>query len=131
MRKFCSVASHILAGFFLYGISLLAFTSQLSLIEKTSMMIVFGLPVVAALFIGLALAGFCNWRRDVGIVFLSTAAMSAFVVITVACMLMSESLEGLLPLDIFNSFNAHFTGFTFIALYAVLGALLLKRPCRI
>jgi hypothetical protein len=126
MRKFCSVACHILAGLLLFDINLLAFAGRFSAAAKIASMIVFAMPAIIAMLVGLALTGFRQWRRDAGVVFLSTAVMGGFMVTTVACMMMSEELGELMPVDIFSHFNAHFVGVVVIAMYAGIGALLLK-----
>lgn len=126
MRKFCSVACHILAGLLLFDINLLAFAGKFSAIAKAASIIVFAVPAIIALLIGLALTGFRQWRRDAGVVFLSTAVIGGFTLTTVACMLMSEELGELIPEDIFSHFNAHFVGLGVTILYAGIGSLLFK-----
>lgn len=126
MRKFFSVACHIIAGLLLFDINLLAFAGRFSVFAKTVSITIFAMPAIIALLIGLALTGFRNWRRDAGAVFLSTAVIGGFMVTTVACMMMSEELGELMPKDIFSHFNAHFTGVGVIVIYAGIGALLLK-----
>ena len=126
MRKVFSVICHIIAGFFFYMVSLLAFMSELPALAKAGMLAGFSVPGLIALGIGLALTGFRNWKRDTGIVLLSTSAFSAFIVFTMACIFMSEEVRKLMPSDILGNFGAHFVGGIVIVAFAALGWSLLK-----
>lgn len=126
MRKVFSVIFHIIAGFFFYMVSLLAFMSEFPALGKAGMLAGFSVPGLIALAIGLALTGFRNWKRDTGIVLLSTSAFSIFIVFTMACMFMSEEVRKLMPADILGSFGAYFVGGIVLAVFALLGWTLFK-----
>lgn len=126
MLKVLSVLFHILAGFFFYMVSVLAFTSTFGGLAKAAMLAGFSAPAFVALAIGLALTRFRRWKRDTGIVLLSTSAISAFLILTMACMLASEDFRRLMPPDTLDGFSAYVTGGVVIVAYAVLGWVLLK-----
>ena len=126
MRKVFSVIFHIIAGFFFYMVSLLAFMSELPALGKAGMLAGFSVPGLIALAIGLALTGFRNWKRDTGIVLLSTSAFSIFIVFTMACLFMSEEVRRLMPPDLLGSFGAYFIGGLVILVFALLGWTLFK-----
>ena len=76
-RKILSVALYVLAGFFLYMGSVLAFVSGVPASGKWGMVVVVMVIAAAALVGGLVLARFRDWKRHAGIVSLA-ARVSRF-----------------------------------------------------
>jgi hypothetical protein len=126
MRKVCSVIFHIIAGFFFYLVSVLAFISGLPALGKAGLLAGFSVPALIALVIGLALTGFRNWKRDTGVVLLSTSAFNAFILLTMICLFMSEEARRLMPLDALANFGAYVIGGVVIAVFASLGWMLVR-----
>ncbi|MEV4781287.1 hypothetical protein [Burkholderia sp. LMU1-1-1.1] len=126
MRKVLSVLCHIVAGFLFNIVSVLAFISALPATAKFLMLAGFSLPALIALVVGLAFTGFRDWKRDAGIVLLSTSAWSAFMVLTMACLLMSEEFTRLVPQSASAPMDDYLTGGLFIIVLAIGGWLLFK-----
>jgi hypothetical protein len=126
MRKVCSVVCHVVAGFFIYMLSVLAFVSGFPAFGKTLMLAGFSVPAIIALAIGLAFTGFRRWKRDAGLVLLWTSGFNAFVVLTMTCLLMSEEFRKLIPVDVSARFDSYIVGGLVVIGIAVAGWLLLK-----
>ena len=132
-RKVISVIFYVVAGFFLYMVSLLAFVnisslpsaSRSSALVKYAVMGAFSIPAVVAFMIGLLLSRFRHWKRDIGIVMVSGAGSTALVVFTIACFVRSPDSKQFFPHDTLNVFNDIIAGVSCIALLAALGAALI------
>jgi hypothetical protein len=141
IRRVLSVAFYIVAGFLFYTVSVLAFIDGAVLAAGTAgfdasdvsfakwlPIIIFTVPALITLLIGLAIMGFRDWRRDAGIVLLSAAGFTTFLVFTVATMLMNEQYRKMMPPDmpdIMRFFGDYITGAAVIVGLALGGALLL------
>jgi cytochrome c biogenesis protein CcdA len=121
-----SIILKIIAGFFLYTVSLLAFVSEPPTGVKLGIMIGFSIPGVVALCGGLVLTRFRNWKRDTGIVFLSASGFAAFAIFTFVCLFMSEEFRGMIRPDSVTFFSDYLTGGGTIVGLAVLGWILFK-----
>ena len=126
MRKVSSIILKVIAGFLLYGVSLLAFVSGPHAGMKLVILIVFSVPAVAALCAGLALTRFRDWRRDTGIVLLCASGFTAFLVLTVTCMYMTAEYREMMKPDTMAFFNDYLTGGGVIVGLAVSGWMLVK-----
>jgi hypothetical protein len=126
MRRLFSIGLYVVAGFFLYAASLLAFIADTSIGEDKWIVVgIFLVPAVLALGIGLALARFQHWTRDVGTVFLSAAGVTTFLIFTVACLFMSEESRKIMPPEILTFFSDYVAGGAVILVFVVIGGLLL------
>jgi hypothetical protein len=126
IRKVLSVGLSIVAGFFFYMVCLLSFITRASLDAKWLAIGVFTVPAVLALAAGLAVARFESWTRVVGVVLLSAAGFTAFLIFTLACLMMSEEIRKVfLSPNSFSFFDDYITGAAVIIVLAVAGALLL------
>lgn len=125
MRKALGIISYILAGFFVYMVCLLAFVNQPTM-AKWGIVAGFSLPALVFLCIGLAVNRFQRWRRDVGVVLLSGAAFTSFLVFTFVCLLMTNEYKQMMQPDILHFFGAYASGTIFILSVAALGVILLK-----
>jgi len=125
MRKAFGIVLYVLAGFFVYMVCLLAFVNQHA-IAKWSIVAGFSLPALIFLCMGLVVNRFRRWRRDVGVVLLSGAGFTAFLVFTFVCLLMTDEFKQMMHPDTLSFFNAYASGFIFILSVAALGIILLK-----
>ena len=84
MRKAFSIILELVAGFFFYSAFLVIFVGGLPIAGVFGLFAVFAIPGLAALLGGLALARFRHWKRDAGIVIISSSALFLSVLISVA-----------------------------------------------
>lgn len=126
MRKVLSVACQIIAGFFFYMVSMLAFMSGFPAMGKAAMLAGCSVPAFIALAVALALTGLRNWKKDTGVMLLSMSAFNGFIILSIACMWMSEEFRRIMPSDPFAVFGAYFVGAPVLAAFAVLGWILFK-----
>jgi len=124
MRKVLSVGLYVVAGFFLYTLSLLAFFTAPSPTAKCLLVVGISAPAVLALGAGLAIGRFRNWKRDAGTVLLSAAGFSVAVIFTFACMLMNRELRQMMPPSLQTSFGDYLTG-TAVIVTLIAGGVLL------
>jgi len=125
MRKGLGIAFHIIGGFFVYMVCFLAFINQPPL-AKWGMVAGFSLPALFFLTLGLAMNRFHRWRRDLGVVLLSGAGLTFFIVFTFVCLLTSEEFTKMMQPDSLDFFSAYTSGALFMLSVAVLGLILLK-----
>jgi len=138
LPKTLSIFCYIVAGFFVYMIGLLAFLNPRFLPSgnkpplwvKYAIVGGFCIPGVVALVIGLALSRFRHWKRDVGIVLASGAGTTAFVVLSMACCLLSPDFKKVFPRNILAFFSDIVTGLSCILLFSVAGIALIKSRLR-
>lgn len=124
--KLLSVLLKIVAGFFFYMVCVLAFISEPKMLFKCGMLIGFSIPALIALVSGLALTRFNRWRRDTGIVLLSTAGFTAFIVFSMVCMFSSDEFRRLMPPNSMSMFGDYVTGGAVIIGFAISGWMLQK-----
>ena len=125
MRKVAAILFHILAGFFVYMVSLLAFFNQPAL-AKWAMIVGFSLPVLLFLCLGLAMNRFHRWRRDVGVVLVSGAGLTLFLVFTFVCLLSTEEFKASMPPESLDMFSAYWSGSIFLLTLTAGGVILLR-----
>jgi hypothetical protein len=113
VRNVFGIIALVFSGFFLYGVNLVAFINQPAWPIKTIVIAVFGIPAIVFLLIGVFCHGFNKFRRDLGIVLLSAAGMTALVILSFICMLA--------PPDMLRMFSAVLSGVVCLSLYIVLG----------
>jgi len=133
IRRVLSVVLYIVAGFFLYMVSLLAFIDGAAMGIDGSEAVgakwlpiaVFTAPAVLALGAGLAIMRFQNWRRDAGIVFLSAAGLTTFLIVSFASMVTNEEFRRMMPSETSSFFGDYSTGAAVLVALVIAGALLL------
>ena len=121
VRNVFGIIALVISGFFFYNVNLLAFLNQSVWPIKTVVVAVFSIPAIVFLLIGAFCDGFHKFWRDLGIVLLSAAAMSALVILSFICILTSPDIAKSLPPDFTKMFSAVFSGFTCLAFYAFAG----------
>ncbi|WP_300752888.1 hypothetical protein [Janthinobacterium sp.] len=126
MRKFFSVAFKLFAGIFIYLISMFAFVKDIASDGGWLVLAIFMVLAIVAMLAGLAVSGFSRWRRDIGIVLVSTAAISAFMLLTIACIFGNDEFLRLMPPDSMAMFSSYWTGGAVMLALAALGWGLLK-----
>jgi 4-amino-4-deoxy-L-arabinose transferase-like glycosyltransferase len=134
LRKVISIICYVIAGFFLYSVNLLAFINlsfppsenKPPLWVKFAIMGVVCIPGVVALVIGLAISRFRYWKRDVGIVFVSGAGVTAFIVFSIVCFYLSPEFKKLFPDNNLALFSDIITGPSCILLFSAVGIALIK-----
>jgi hypothetical protein len=136
VRKIISIIFYVIAGFFLYAVNGLAFIN-IAVIKtatpppawiKLLVIGIFAVPALISLLIGLGITGFQQWKRDVGIVFVSAGGVTSFVAVTMACLFMSPESKRYLPPeapDMSQFFGDLSVGILCIVMSIVLGALLI------
>jgi hypothetical protein len=138
IRRVLSVGFYIVAGLLFYTVSVVAFIDVAALdassaasdasdasFPKWLPMIIFGVPAILTLIVGLAIMGFQEWKRDAGIVLLSAAGFMTFLVFMFATMLMKEDSRKMMPPEMLSFFGDYITGAGVIVGLALGGALLL------
>jgi len=147
IRRVLSVGFYIVAGFLFYTVSVLAFIDGAAVgadqpgfhaddaaVAKWLPIIIFAVPALIILIVGLAIMGFRDWRRDAGIVLLSAAGFTTFLVFMFVTTFMNEDFRKMMPPDmpdIVGFFGDYITGATVIVGLALVGALLVitsRRP---
>lgn len=140
IRRVLSVGFYIVAGFLFYTVSVLAFIDGAAVganqpafgaddaaIAKWLPIVIFAVPALVTLVVGLAIMGFRDWRRDAGIVLLSVAGFMTLVVFMFATTFMNEEFRKMMPPDmpdIVKFFGDYITGAAVIVGLALAGALL-------
>ncbi|MBN1676072.1 MAG: hypothetical protein JXR37_33820 [Kiritimatiellae bacterium] len=130
-RKAISACCCVVAGFFVYGVSLIAFLNQPPVLAKFAVMALFAVPGLTALLVGLAVRRFERWQRATGIVLVSGAGFTALAVLTIACVFASPEFRKMRPDSPPDLFGDYVTGIACLALLLGLGAALLwtsRRP---
>lgn len=125
MRKVSAIILYIVAGFFVYAAGLLAFVDQPPA-SKWGMIAVFSLPALVCLCAGLAINRFNRWKRDVGVVLLSGAGLTAFIALTFVCFLLTEEFKEMIQPESLRFFSAYVSGVLFILGTTALGVIFLK-----
>jgi peptidoglycan/LPS O-acetylase OafA/YrhL len=124
MRKVIAILFYVVAGFSVYMVSLLAFINQPP-IAKWAIVGGFTLPVLLFLGIGLAISRFQNWKKHTGIVLVSGAGFTCFVVFTFICLLTTDDFRQQLGPDTLNFFTGYISGGIVLLGTIALGVILL------
>lgn len=125
MRKVLGIVLYVIAGFFVYTVCLLAFINQPPM-PKWGMVAGFSVPAVLCLFGGLAVNRFRNWRRHAGIVLVTAAGFTCFLIFTFICFLMTDEFKQMMHPDTLHFFSAYVSGGAFVLITGALGILLLR-----
>lgn len=126
MRKTVSVLLYVISGFFLYMVCVFAFVNKPPIPVKFAMMGGFCIPALIALVIGLACNRFENWKRDIGIVMASAAGLTAFVALSMACLLLDAEFRKFFPENEMDIFSDYISGVGCIVIIAMAGIILIR-----
>jgi hypothetical protein len=127
VRKTISIFFFILGGFFVYTVSILAFTN-ISEVGAFKFAIMGGFSILALiiLVIGAAICRFENWKSSIGIVLLSVVGFNLLGIITVICILLTPEFFKYFPSNPFSFFDDYLSGLFVMSFFAGLGGLLIK-----
>lgn len=127
MRKFLSNTLLSISGFFLYVASLLSFINDSSIASARWWGVLgFSISALIILIAGLAINNFKNWKKFTGVVFLSSSAVTAFLILTFMCMLMTDELRSMFKPETINFFTNYISGSFVVIGLALLGLFLIK-----
>lgn len=84
------------------------------------------MPALVFLCIGLAVNRYHRWRRDSGVVLLSGAGFTCFIIFTLVCLLMTDDFKNMMQPDALQFFSAYTSGTIFTLSVAIIGIILLK-----
>jgi len=127
MNKTLSIICYVVAGFFFYTIMILSFVNEPPVSAKLAIMGVFAVPAAINLLIGLHVSRYGHWQRDLGIVLLSAALFTIFLVLTVACMLATPEFTQQFPDNKIGFFSDYVSGTLCIAAFLSIGGWLVWR----
>ncbi len=133
-RRVLSIVFYVVAGFFVYTVTLLSFIDMDSLPSvdrppawtKFAIMGGFAVPAAIAMLIGLGLSRFQHWKRDVGIVLVSGAGITAFAAVTLICLLLSPGFQELFPAHNMTLFDDVATGASCTVAAALIGVVCIR-----
>lgn len=119
MRNVLSIASFVLAGFFVYAVCFLAFTNMG--VGKYILIAVFSIPVFAFSLLGIKLNKSRSWKKSVGMVFMWGAVATFFAILSFVCMLATPDINKILHADFAENFNDYISGTAITILFFVMG----------
>jgi len=136
VRKILSIAFYVIAGFFLYAVTGLAFVNIAAVKTaappaawmKLVIIGTFAVPALISLLIGLAITRFQEWKRDVGIVLVSAGGVTLFIAVTMVCLFISPESKRYFPPDspdMSQFFGDSTAGIISVVTSIVLGVLLI------
>lgn len=126
-----SIVLYAIAGLLCMAAGLVAFFNveavpNAGVGAKACAVTVFLMPAVIAMSFGLAASGFRNWKRDAGVVLVSSSAVTAYCVLTLACAYAARQSQPTLASMPPNSLTDYAVGGAFVVTFALLGLLLIK-----
>jgi hypothetical protein len=114
LRRVIGIVLYVCAGGGFYMASLMAFVVGAGLLP----IIMFAVFGILSLVAGLAIMGFQDWKRDTGLVLLSAAAFTIFMLLLAAGNNLMRSLDPL------KAFGNYITGAPVLVVLGLAGALL-------
>lgn len=127
MRRICSIFLYVVAGFFLYTMTVIAFAHPDEEIWiKWVVMGVFLACSFLAMCLGLVVQSFQRWRRELGFTLLSTSGFCAFAFLGFACFFLDEEFRAMVNPQFHALFNDYATGSAVTVLLAAIGWFLLR-----
>jgi hypothetical protein len=110
VRTVFSIVCGVIAGFFVYMVSLLSFIDMPPATAKFLIIGGFAVPLVVFLLAAIALARFRKWKSTLGVVLLSGTGVNVLVVFTLAMLLLSPEFLELFPHHKLDFFSDYVTG---------------------
>lgn len=121
MRKVCGIGFLVLAGIFFSAVCQFG---SIGLGKATSFIVlgVIMVPGLVCLLIGVAFMGFRRWKRDTGIMLMSVAGVTALSLLTMACMLMDDTIRAIFEAQGVPVFDPSYASSgAILAVFAALG----------
>lgn len=130
VRKILGIICYCIGGFFLSIVSIISFSTDpsrpVSIGMKLLIIGIFLIPALIFIGIGVFLRRAEKWRRDVGVILLSTSAYQIFLIFTMVCLFSSQEIMKLLPdKKAFSYFGDYFMGATCLLIFVGFGFLCL------
>ena len=127
MRRVCSIVLYVIAGFVLCMVATVSFIRPDDHAwVKWLLMGVFLACALVPQCLGLALYRFRNWRRDSGIVLLSSAGYTGFGIFTIVCVFMDKEVRSMMKTDPMPLFSDYLTGGAVLFILAAEGWMLYR-----
>ena len=128
MMKLFRIVLYVIGGFFVYMVNLLAFFSlaPLATLPKLGVMALFGVLALIAILAAMATNGFKAWQVPVGVVLLSGAGVTLFLMLTFLCIELSPELLKSVPNFPQNAFSDYLIGGITTASLLVAGVALVR-----
>lgn len=137
MRKALSTIFYVISGFLLNTLCLFSFFKSPEISGKAIIIGIYAVLAAIMAVIGLAISRFINWKRVLGILFVSSAVIGSFIIFTIVCTFLDPELKKLLPQKSLSPnplevFSDYFSGLVCILALAIIGGLLIiKSPQKI
>jgi len=125
-RKVISIICYVISGYFLYMMCFLAFVNKPWIFIKFAIVGGFGIVALLFLTIGLGFVRFYNWKRNVGIVFLSAAGFALFVTLSLGWVMREPEFIKELPAGAMNLFGDYVSVSICTAFLGAAGLMLIK-----
>jgi hypothetical protein len=125
-----SILCYVVAGFFVYGLCLIAFFKFPSVGTKLGVLGGCALAALVPLAVGLMASGGAKWRRDVGIVLVSGSGFTAFLCLIMLCFSMDPGFKEFFPEPKLEVFSDYVAGFISIGICAGSGVVLIRASIR-
>ena len=130
MLKIIRVILYSIGGLFIFGMNMMSFIKTSTTSGTLDIANEIGLIVSCAIGAVFLLAAavtsrFCNCKRSLGIVFLSSAGVTMFMALWVFCALSSNGIKKFFPLHAFDLFGNYLTGCLVTFTLSILGLLLI------
>lgn len=119
-----SAGCYVLAGFFVYALSLASFVREPDPSDKLAGLLAFAILGAVPLGIGLAFSRRRPRKSAAGIVLLSGAGVAGLVILSVACIFLSPETKELFPRELADAWRDYATGLPTIFVLAAIGTAL-------
>ncbi len=126
VRKIIGIVCYCIGGFFLSAVSMISFfTDQSRHVPISIKLLIMGIFLVPALIfigVGIFLRRAEKWKRDVGVILLSTSAYQIFLIVTMACLFSSQEIMKFFPdKKAFSFFGDYFMGVVCLLIFVGFG----------
>lgn len=131
IRKIISIIIYVFAGFFFFSVDSVLFIDNKQHIPCYFKLGIAGFFFVLGLilfFIGILFSGLKNWRRDLGVLFITVTAIELFTIMTFICIYLTPELQAMMPKNVYlYSQSSLLQRISYIIFTGAVGVLLLLR----
>lgn len=126
VRKIIVIICYCIGGFFLSIVSVVSFfTDQSHPVPIGMKLLITGIFLVPALIfigVGIFLRRLEKWKRDIGVILLSTSAYQIFLIFTMVCLFSSQEIMKFFPdKKAFSFLGDYFMGVVCLLIFVGLG----------